>query len=363
LLTFHKAFLIFAPRQSLKRSVVFFRLSEYRERKRKATDKLKSSQIEKTIVTAFLRAEQIANPQSTSENATMSWTRIISGIVAISVALGMIILGGWYFTLGIGTLIFLGELEYFRMVRAKGIAPAAKTTIVISELLLITATVAPNLTDAMFPLGGTLICFYLLFQPKMASIADISSSILGLFYGGYLPSYWVRLRVSLPSDISSTNLPLNGYWPNSWTDLASLPHALKITFIVMACIWAADIGAYFMGKYFGRTRLSDISPKKTVEGAMFGIAGSLIVAEAGAFYLSLPCWQFSGLLLGILIGTASLLGDLTESMMKRDAGFKDSGDLIPGHGGILDRTDSYVFTAPLVYYFVTLFLPLLPPSF
>ena len=287
----------------------------------------------------------------------MPLSRIFSAVVGISLALGMIILGGWYFTVGIGILIVLAQLEYFKLVRAKGIEPAAKTTIVVSQILLICATVAPNVTDAVFCLGGTIICFYLLFQPKMATIADISSSILGLFYGCYLPTFWVRLRVSLPNSSSLSNLPLDGYWPDSWTDPSQFPTALTLTFLVMACIWAADIGAYTMGKSFGRTRLSDISPKKTVEGAIFGVMGSLIVAELGAWYFNFPAWQISGLMLGTLIGITSLLGDLTESMMKRDAGVKDSGQLIPGHGGILDRTDSYVLTAPLVYYFFTLLLP------
>ena len=289
----------------------------------------------------------------------MSLNRVISAIIAIAIALGMIILGGWYFTIGIGILIFLAQIEYFRLVRAKGIEPAGKTTMVVSQVLLISSTITPNITDAMFCLGGTIICFYLLFQPKMASIADISSSILGLFYCGYLPTYWVRLRVSLPNTVAVSNLPFDGYWPTSWLDLRTFPPALTLTFLVMACIWAADIGAYTMGKSFGRTKLSAISPKKTVEGAIFGGVGSLIVAEIGAWYFGFPAWQLSGVILGILIGITSLLGDLTESMMKRDAGVKDSGQLIPGHGGILDRTDSYVFTAPLVYYFVTLLLPLM----
>jgi phosphatidate cytidylyltransferase len=289
----------------------------------------------------------------------MPWSRIISAIVAIAFALGMIILGGWYFTLSVSILIFLGQLEYFRLVRAKGIEPAGKTTMVVSQLLLIIATISPHLADGMFPIAGTFICFYLLFQPKIATIADISTSILGLFYIGYLPTYWVRLRVNLPNSNMSSNLPLNGYWPDSWSDLRHFPPALNITFLAIACICAADIGAYTMGKIFGRTRLSEISPKKTVEGAIFGVVGSLLVAEIGAWFFDLPYWYLSGLLLGTLIGITSLLGDLTESLMKRDAGVKDSGQLIPGHGGILDRTDSYVFTAPLVYYFFTLFLPLL----
>jgi phosphatidate cytidylyltransferase len=293
----------------------------------------------------------------------MPLSRIVSSIVAIALALGMIILGGWYFTLGIGVLIVLAQREYFRLVRAKGVEPAGKMTLIVSLLLLLSATVAPNIapniTDAIFCLGGTIICFYLLFQPKIATIADIASSILGLFYTGYLPTFWVRLRVNLPNSNNASNLPFDGYWPDSWLNPSQFPTALTLTFLVMACIWAADIGAYTMGKSFGRTRLSDISPKKTVEGAAFGILGSLIVAELGAWYFNFPAWQISGVMLGAIIGTTSLLGDLTESMMKRDAGVKDSGQLIPGHGGILDRTDSYVFTAPLVYYFFTLLLPLL----
>lgn len=288
----------------------------------------------------------------------MPFSRITSGIIAIALALGMIVLGGWYFTLGFGVIIYLGQLEYFQLVRAKGIAPAAKTTLAVSQALLLVSTVSPTLADAIFPVAGTFICFYLLFQPKLATIADISTSILGLFYGGYLPSYWVRLR-SL-GQATASNLPLDGYFPHSWSNLHALPQGLTHTLLAFGCIWAADIGAYAFGKFFGRTRLSNISPKKTVEGAVFGVVGSIAVAIVGAWYLGWSGWPLTGAALGLLIGIASLLGDLTESMMKRDAGVKDSGQLIPGHGGILDRADSYVFTAPLVYYFVILVLPLLP---
>jgi phosphatidate cytidylyltransferase len=136
----------------------------------------------------------------------MSWKRIISGIVAIAIALVMIILGGWYFTFAIAILVILAQLEYFKMVRAKGIFPATKTTLIVSQVLILTAAIAPSLTNAVFALAGTFICFYLLFQPKLASIADISTSILGLFYGGYLPSYWIRLRVSLETASSPSHL-------------------------------------------------------------------------------------------------------------------------------------------------------------
>ncbi|MDE5085563.1 MAG: phosphatidate cytidylyltransferase [Trichodesmium sp. St18_bin1] len=289
----------------------------------------------------------------------MSWSRIISGLVAIAVALGMIIFGGWWFTAGMGVIVYLGQLEYFQLARAKGIAPAAKTTLVLSQVMLVVAALNSNLVDAIFTLAGTIICFYLLFQPKLATIADISSSILGLFYGGYLPSYWIRLRVGLEAQLQIFQIDLENYEGILWIDPLSWPSSLTFTLLSFCCIWAADIGAYFVGKFFGRIRLSEISPKKTVEGAVFGVLGSLGVATIGSWYLDWPGSPLTGAVLGLIVGIASLLGDLTESMMKRDAGVKDSGQLIPGHGGILDRTDSYVFTAPLIYYFFTLVLPAL----
>ncbi len=287
----------------------------------------------------------------------MPWIRILSGAIVISLALGLGLLGGWYFTLAIAALVYLGQQEFFSLVRAKGIAPAAKTTLVVSQGLILTSYLAPEFAEPIFAVAGTFICFYLLFQPKLASIADISSSILGLFYCGFLPGYWVRLRRMGLFD--HHNLPLDGYWPWPWPGIQHLPVGLLALLLGIACVAASDIAAYFLGKLIGRTKLSTISPKKTVEGALSGFGASILVGGAGTLLLDWAGAPFSGAVLGLLIGITSLLGDLTESIMKRDAGVKDSGQIIPGHGGILDRMDSYVFTAPLVYYFVTIFLPLL----
>jgi phosphatidate cytidylyltransferase len=288
----------------------------------------------------------------------MSLPRLISALIAIPLTLSFIILGGWYFTIGMGVIIFLGQREYFGLVKAKGVEPAAILTAFLTQLFLLLTPFLGSAVEPLFPVAGTIVCFYLIFKPQMATISDISTSILGLFYGGYLPSYWIRLRIDVTPEVPN-NLPLNGYWPLEIPTPTTLPFALCLTLFTFCCIWAADIGAYFGGKIFGKTKLSPISPKKTVEGALFGAMGSISIALLGSYLLEWHNWQLVGIGLGIAISATTLLGDLLESLLKRDAGVKDSGDLIPGHGGILDRTDSYIFTAPLVYYFTTLILPLL----
>lgn len=129
-------------------------------------------------------------------------------------------------------------------------------------------------------------------------------------------------------------------------------------------IVTADVGAYVTGKAFGRTGLAIVSPaagyaspNKTVEGFLGGLVASSLTSAVGACTLRWPMWWATGPVYGAMLCVVGLVGDLTASMFKRDAGFKDSGTLLPGHGGYLDRTDSYIFTAPPAYLFVTLALP------
>jgi phosphatidate cytidylyltransferase len=298
----------------------------------------------------------------------MPWTRIISALLVIPLVLAAIAIGGWAFTAAFALLVVFGQMEYFALVRVKEIVPASKITIFVSLALLLVSQLRVELADAVIPIAGTFICFYLLFQPRIATISDISASILGLFYGGYLPSFWIRIRGLSDDSAFVVNDRLqqfdffNQLRNLDWLDYVRItfPVSYGCIYVLMAfcCIWASDVGSYVFGKIFGRTRLSDISPKKTVEGAIAGLLCCCATAVIWAFSLGWTQWWLSGAILGLLIGIAGLLGDLTESMMKRDAGVKDSGQIMPGHGGILDRADSYVFTAPLVYYFLTLILPL-----
>lgn len=226
------------------------------------------------------------------------------------------------------------------MAQFKGIRPATKTTLVAVQLLLITTQLASDgdwfagdVAAAVLPASGAVICGWLLLQPVTGTIADIAASIFGLFYLGFLPSYWIRLR------------GLEG-------------PGLALTLLACFLIVATDIGSYVIGRRLGRRPLSPISPGKTMEGALGGVGCAMAVGALGGTLIGWSWGWLIGAALGAVVALFALVGDLTESMMKRDAGIKDSGDAIPGHGGILDRIDSYLFVPAVVYSLVTLVLPL-----
>ncbi len=284
---------------------------------------------------------------------SVSSQRLVSGLAAGGFGLVVVGLGGWWFTAALMVIVHLGLLEFFRMAQCTGIRPATKTTLVACQLLLISTqwdvagTVPSSLASAVLPLSGAAICGWLLLQPKTGSIADIAASIFGLFYLGYLPSHWLRLR-----QLTQPPLPPEAF---NW-----LSTGFVVTLMACLMIVASDIGSYWIGRRFGRLPLSPISPGKTVEGAVGGLGAAVTVGVVFSVWLQWPVAILTGGLLGALVALFALVGDLTESMMKRDAGLKDSGDALPGHGGILDRIDSYLFTPAVVFYAVTLFLPLFP---
>ena len=274
-----------------------------------------------------------------------SLPRLLSGWAAGGFGFVVVMLGGWWFTVALGLIVHLGLLEFFRMAQFKGIRPAIKTTLVAVQLLLITTQLASgsavlggdwfagDVAAAVLPASGAVICGWLLLQPVTGTIADIAASIFGLFYLGFLPSYWIRLR-----ELEGTGLAL--------------------TLLACFLIVATDIGSYVIGRRLGRRPLSPISPGKTIEGALGGVGCAMAVGALGGTWIGWSWGWLIGAVLGAVVALFALVGDLTESMMKRDAGLKDSGDAIPGHGGVLDRIDSYLFVPAVVYSLVTLVLPL-----
>ena len=290
--------------------------------------------------------------------ARTSPQRLLSGYGAGAFGLLVVGMGGWWFTLALGVIVHLGLLEFFRLAQFKGIRPAVKTTLVVCQLLLITTQWAhgeasgvgfsSDLAASVVPVSGAVLCGWLLLQPVTGTIADIAASIFGLFYLGFLPSHWIRLR-----DLTDPQLAprLAEHWP-------AIPSGMALTLIGCLLVVATDIGAYVIGRRLGRHPLSPISPGKTVEGALGGVACAVLVGGLGGVALGWPWGWALGGVLGGMVAVFALVGDLTESMMKRDAGVKDSGDVIPGHGGILDRIDSFLFTPAVFFYGVKLLLPL-----
>jgi phosphatidate cytidylyltransferase len=136
-------------------------------------------------------------------------------------------------------------------------------------------------------------------------------------------------------------------------ELRSLNDGRGWVFVAILSTFASDASAYFTGKALGRHKLAPyVSPKKTWEGAIGGVLGAIVASVALATLFRLPILWWGAIILGILISAIGQLGDLVKSLFKRNMAIKDSGKVLPGHGGLLDRTDSLAFAGVLVYYFV-----------
>ncbi len=277
--------------------------------------------------------------------------RLRSGLLIGVFGLIVVLLGGWYFTIAIALLTYLALLEFFRMAEFTGIKPATKTTlfssfiIIIFSYLEVIGVVDSEISSSILPICSVGICTWLLLQPKTGSISDIAASIFGLFYLGFLPSYWIKLRALESAFNPSLDLLTRN---QTFSDSAGLYLTLTSCLLIVA----SDIGSYFIGKSIGKRSLSPISPSKTIEGLLGGILSSITLATMFAYFFNCRHPILIGFSYGIVVSLMALVGDLIESMMKRDAKIKDSGTFLPGHGGILDRIDSYIFTPSVIYYMI-----------
>lgn len=176
--------------------------------------------------------------------------------------------------------------------------------------------------------------------------AELDAVLYAAILWWFIAFVWV---IVMPTSVSSASAGIAGLFVlvPAWLALVRLhEHDPNLMFFLIVLVVAADVGAYFSGRRFGRTKLAPrVSPGKTWEGVYGGLIGAAVVSTVGVYLFSVPAAPF--ILLSLAAVLASIVGDLTESLFKRHAGLKDSGSLLPGHGGVLDRVDSMTAAAPV----------------
>jgi phosphatidate cytidylyltransferase len=261
--------------------------------------------------------------------------RLAVTLLLLPLALWVIADGSWLYLAAIGLVLALAAAEFALLFRRHGFRPS--TWLIVGGAILLTLSrflfgfdQAPALLTALFLVAMT---WHLVDFERGAphSATDFAITLAGILYLGWIGAYLISLR----------RMP-DGEW---WLLLA------------LPSVWLADSAAYFVGRAIGKRRLSPrLSPKKTWEGYLAGVAGG---ALAGLLFAAL--WRTgagagsgmtpaNGLMLGLVVGALAPLGDLGESMIKREIGVKDSGTLLPGHGGALDRLDSWLWAGVLGFY-------------
>ncbi len=275
--------------------------------------------------------------------ASETRTRVLVAIPGAVVALGAIYAGRWVLAALLALIAALTARELFAMAARKAPRPLAGLGMAGAAGMVLAAGVAPR--DGLDnPLPAAVLILLALLAPAVAiwsrgvegePLLSVATTVFGAGYAA-LMAFALYLR----------HLP----------GVDDALHGSAIVFVPVLLTWASDTFAYFGGRAMGKRKLIPrVSPGKTVEGALSAVVGTVVVGAAYAVFLQrFVTWAPSlleGALFGLLVSVAAQVGDLAESAWKRDVGVKDSGTLLPGHGGALDRFDSLLFTLPLGYAF------------
>ena len=265
--------------------------------------------------------------------------RIVSGLLFVPSLILLARAGREAFLGFVGLQVFLASREFYGMMLGKGLAPSWRFGTVASLSLLWTAY-RPHAgpIDFLASAALLLILAFGLRRPDVPrQVESMAVTMFGVLYVGWLSAHLVMLR----------ELP--------WR--AGTPYADGASYVLLAFFvtWSCDTGAYAVGRLLGRTRpWTRISPRKSVEGAVGGFAFAIVAGFVARAWFAPYLRVADAFTLGALVGVFAQVGDLVESLFKRDAQHGDSSDLIPGHGGVLDRFDSLYFAAPIVYYYLKL---------
>ncbi len=266
--------------------------------------------------------------------------RIITGFLVGALVFGCILAGGKFLLALLLLFIITASKEYADILHNKGFLPFFKVILITSvSMVLISASGYDNLIPLIL-LCGTIGSFLaVLFRGRQPYIANVATTILG-FLIAWMPCHVFLIR-QLGPEVNLFGL--------------SFKQGLYFLLFIFFVILITDIAAYFFGIRFGKHKLSPvISPKKTVEGAIAGGVSAVITGVIIGWLIGISLYH--SLVLSIIVTVMAQLGDLSESLIKRDAGVKDSGSSLPGHGGFLDRADSYLFSVPVAYYYIKYFI-------
>lgn len=284
-------------------------------------------------------------------------TRVLTALVLAPVIIVIVLLGEPWISLLVGVAAFLALVELVGLLDAAGHQPPQVLTI-FGGMALVAAGLITTNGEGMGGLGATLV---VALDPPGFVAATLIAAMLLLAAAGFTRSEpragfvtWAMtsfgiayVGLLLPAIVLVAHLAPSGGSASTPVGVLGIGSGAAWTLLLVLVVWGYDTGAYLTGRRLGRRRMLDhISPSKTIEGLAGGLVMGTIGAGIGAMLVGLEPWH--PLVIGPLVGLAAQAGDLAESMLKRAAGRKESGFLVPGHGGILDRLDSFLFAAPVL---------------